>query len=201
MLGKDFPIQKSDVHYNAETQEVTLPREKFDQLIGFVRELVGQVEAAEDQRDVARYRSRRAEGFLAALEKEVQTGSNAIGDWVDAHSVMQLSQQSGIPYATCHRMVRGQLEKSMVKLRDFFKLIKVVDQPTEATMSFNVAKDEKGHFVAKAIRSSGRHAHGGRIVLGTSHKEGLKSIKLALEGTSDVDIVTADSGEKVRRTM
>ncbi len=126
MLGKEFPIKKSDVHYNPETQEVTMDREKFDRLVKYVADLVGQVETAEDSRDVARYRARRAEGIVELLAANVQSGAAAITDWVDQNSVKQLSEQSGIPYATCHRIVNARLEKSTVGLGQFLKMVKVV---------------------------------------------------------------------------
>jgi hypothetical protein len=126
MLGKEFPIQKNDVQYNPETQEVTLEREKFDRLVKYVGELVGRVEAAEDSRDVARYRARRAEGILELLEASVQSGATAITDWVGQNSVKQLSERSGIPYATCHRIVTTRLDKTTVGLDQFLKMVEVV---------------------------------------------------------------------------
>ena len=143
MLSENFPIQADDVKYNAATQEVTLAREKFDQLIEFVRELIVQMEKAEDARDIAQYETDRSEetltryeaghakGLLKGLEQDVQVGSKIIADWVKEHSIVELSQRSGIPYTTCHRMINDRLERSRVELRDFFKLIQVAEDQTQ----------------------------------------------------------------------
>ncbi len=161
MAGKEFPIQKSDIQYNPETQEVTLGREKFDHLVKYVRDLVSQVEAAEDSRDVARYRARRAEGILELLEAGVQSGATAINDWVEQNSVKQLSERSGIPYATCHRIVTTRLDKTTVGLDQFLKMVEVVGGEKPA-----IAKKKAGEHLVVNLFRAGKHAEtllGGRV--------------------------------------
>ncbi|HEV2964256.1 MAG TPA: hypothetical protein VG649_20685, partial [Candidatus Angelobacter sp.] len=58
--------------------------------------------------------------------RHVQAGSETITAWVKAHSILELSQRSGIPYTTCHRIVNDRLQRSSVALRDFFALMQVV---------------------------------------------------------------------------
>lgn len=141
MIANEFPLQKNDVHYNAETKEVTLGRDKFDALIGFVRELVQRVESTEDARDIAGYRARRSEGLL----QEFRKGAQSIHEYVEANSLSQLARQSEIPYATCYRIVKTGLPESKVEFGDFLKLIEVAEggQPHAARMKPKAGKAQR----------------------------------------------------------
>ncbi len=80
MKDQNLPIAKSDVYYNAATQEVTLRREKFDALIVYVQGLVEQVSAADDERDVAEYRERRAKASESLLQEMVADVTQSRGE-------------------------------------------------------------------------------------------------------------------------
>lgn len=134
MFNKEFPIDKSDVQYNPTTGEVSLKREKFDELIKFTQDLMEHAENAEDQRAAAQYRARRADASRTVLEailQELAEGSRAIKEWVDEHSIKKLSEKTKIPYATCHRIVTERLDASKVTIKDLVILLsKVTDRPS-----------------------------------------------------------------------
>jgi RNA polymerase sigma factor (sigma-70 family) len=133
MNDRDFPINKSDVHYNAATQEVTLPREKYDTLIGYVRDLVEQLSAADDEHDIAEYRERRAKASESVLQEMVsdvaELATKSVSRWLESHSIRQLSERAGIPYATCYRIVNERLGASRVDMETLGKLAEAIQTP------------------------------------------------------------------------
>lgn len=139
MKDQNLPIAKSDVYYNAATQEVTLRREKFDALIVYVQGLVEQVSAADDERDVAEYRERRAKASESLLQEMVadvtQLAAKSVSRWLESHSIRQLSERSGIPYATCHRIVNERLGGSKIDMETLGKLARAIG-PSEGAESF-----------------------------------------------------------------
>ncbi len=132
MLTKGFPLEKSDIQYDPDKQEVTLKREKFDAMIEFMRALVEQVEAAEDQKDIESYRARRAEASADVLTSFLSLAKEAgecVERWVDSpeHSIRELSQRAGVPYATCHRIITERLKTDKIEIGRLAKLLKVVE--------------------------------------------------------------------------
>jgi CheY-like chemotaxis protein len=131
MLGKDYPLTKDDIHYDPDKQEVTLKREKFDALIGFVKEMLANTNAVEDERDIASYRARKAEATSSVFESLMEKVSEASGDvqaWLASpeHTILDLSQRTGIPYATCHRIVRERIGTPELEVGHLAKLAKAI---------------------------------------------------------------------------
>lgn len=133
MIKEEFPIQKSDVHYDPASQEVTLKREKFDALVKYAQGLLEKLEAAEDSRDLQRYRTRRAErtaDVLQGLTEDVLQGTAAVREWLASptHTISELSDRTGIPYATCHRIVNERLGTPNVEVGHLKKLVAAVSK-------------------------------------------------------------------------
>jgi len=132
MLGKDYPLTKDDIRYDPEKQEVTLKREKFDALIGFVKEMLAKTDAVEDERDIAGYRARKAEATSTVFEglmEKVREVSGDVEAWLSApqHTILDLSQRTGIPYATCHRIVTERIRTPEVEVGHLAKLAKAIE--------------------------------------------------------------------------
>src|SRR5258708_39604617 len=107
MMTKKFPLEKSDIHYDASSEDVSMKREKFDAFVKYAQALEEKLEAAEDARDVANYRARKAgktADVLQALTEDVLKGTAAVRTWLGepSHTLLELSTRSGIPYATRH---------------------------------------------------------------------------------------------------
>lgn len=129
MKSMNLPFDKKDVHYDASKGEVSLKREKFDELIRFVRDLLDQVQEAEDSRDTALSRQRRAEvaaDLLTTYSHLTAEAGKCVQVWVEQNTIQELSRRSGIPYATCHRIVRERLQSGEVELGLLGKILKVV---------------------------------------------------------------------------
>jgi len=130
VTSKAFPLEKNDIQYNPMSEEVSIKREKFDAFVKYVQELQEKLEAAEDARDVAQYRARK-EGktadVLQALAEDVFQGTAAIRGWLaSGHSLQELSTRTGIPYATCHRIVNERLGTPNVEIGHLQKMIAAV---------------------------------------------------------------------------
>jgi CheY-like chemotaxis protein len=109
-----FPLDKRDLHYDPSSGEVSMKREKFDAFVKYTQGLLEQLEQAEDARDFALYRARKAgqtTDVLEALREHVDEATAAIRGWLQApgHSIQALSEKTEIPYATCHRIVNERL--------------------------------------------------------------------------------------------
>lgn len=126
-----MPISKEDLHYNPETQEISVKRERFDRLMDFVRNLLDELEATQDAKAVADYHARRAKALGRICEvivEDIEAGSKAISKWLEDHSIQELSKRSGVPYATCHRIINRQLATNSLSLSAFSKLLKAVEE-------------------------------------------------------------------------
>lgn len=137
-MNKTLPLTRNDVTYNSETGEVTLTREKFDQLMGFLRDTLQELENEQDSKRVAEFDARRAnaaEKIYEVLLEDMEIGSQAITKWVEEHPISELAQRSGIPYATCHRIVNSGLPKKTVRLKDYAALLKVTSPAASARCS------------------------------------------------------------------
>jgi ATP/maltotriose-dependent transcriptional regulator MalT len=125
---ENWPIDKSDIHYDPASQEVTLQREKFDALVRYTQSLLEELEKSEDQRDLAQFRARKAEAtanVLQALTEDVTQGTAAVRDWLasPSHSINELSERTGIPYATCHRVINERLGTPDMQIGQLHKIL------------------------------------------------------------------------------
>lgn len=125
-----FPLEKSDIHYDPAREEVSIPREKFDAFVHYVAGLQEKLEAAEDARDVAQYRAQKAgktADVLECLIRDVQNARAAIREWLRAgKTVQELSDRTGIPYATCHRVVNERLGSEKLEIGHLQKMVAAI---------------------------------------------------------------------------
>ena len=129
MKSIKLPFEKKDVHYDVGKGEVSLKREKFDELIRFVRDLLEEAQEAENGRDTARSRQRRAEAaadLLTTYAHLMVEADNSVRQWLTQNTIQELSRRSGIPYATCHRIVRERLQSGEVNLSMLGRILKAV---------------------------------------------------------------------------
>jgi CheY-like chemotaxis protein len=116
-----FPLDKRDLHYDPSSGEVSMKREKFDAFVKYTQGLLEQLEQTEDARDFALYRARKAgqtTDVLEALREHVDEATAAIRSWLQApgHTIQKLSEKTGIPYATCYRIVNERLGTSKLEI-------------------------------------------------------------------------------------
>jgi CheY-like chemotaxis protein len=127
-----FPLEKSDIHYDPASDEVSIKRGKFEAFVGHVRGLEERLEAAEDARDVAQYRARKAgktADVLQALTDDVLKGTAAVRNWLTAgHTLQELSERTKIPYATCHRIVNERFGTPNLEIGYLEKMISAVSR-------------------------------------------------------------------------
>lgn len=133
IMTKTFPLDKSDIHYDSGSEEVSMKREKFHAFVKYVQELEEKLEAAEDARDVAKYRARKAgktADALQALTEDVLKGTAAVREWLrsPSHTILDLSKRTGIPYATCHRIVNERLGTPNVEIGHLKKMVSAVSR-------------------------------------------------------------------------
>jgi hypothetical protein len=148
MMSDEFPIRKSDIHYDPTSQEVTLKREKFDALVSFTQDLLKQLEAVEDARDAQRYRGRKAQStadVLQALTEDVLQGTAAVREWLESpgHTIQELSQRTGIPYATCYRIVNERLGTPNVEIGQLENFISVVRKDRKRAVARKPREEEE----------------------------------------------------------
>ncbi len=110
-----------------------MKREKFDAFVKYVQALEEKLEAAEDARDVAKYRARKAgktADVLQALTEDVLRGTAAVREWLGSpsHTIQELSTRTGIPYATCHRIVNERLGTPNVEIGHLKKMVSAVSR-------------------------------------------------------------------------
>jgi CheY-like chemotaxis protein len=131
-MTKTFPLEKSDIQYDPSSEEVSLKREKFDALVKYIQGLEEKLEAAEDARDVAQYRARKAgktADVLQVLTEDVVKGTAAVRDWLGSgHTLLELSERTGIPYATCHRIVSERLGTPNLEIGYLQKMVSAVSR-------------------------------------------------------------------------
>jgi CheY-like chemotaxis protein len=130
---QSFPLEKSDIRYDPASQEVSMKRGKFDAFVGYTRGLVEQLEAAEDARDVAQYRARKAEktaDVLQMLTDVVFDGTRAVREWLKSpdNSIRELSERTGIPYATCHRIVNERFGTPNLEVGFLGKMLSAISR-------------------------------------------------------------------------
>lgn len=112
MTKLTIPFEKKDVHYDSEKKEVSLSVEKFDALVQFVQDLLHRVEEAEDSAGIFRYRAREAEASASVLQSAFEKVRGEVSEWLGSdHTIRELAERAGIPYATCYRIVKERLEK------------------------------------------------------------------------------------------
>jgi CheY-like chemotaxis protein len=133
MTSKTFPLDKSDIHYDPSSEDVSIKREKFDAFVKYVQALEEKLEAAEDERDVAKYRARKAgktADVLQALTEDVVKGTAAVREWLGSpsHTLLELSTRTGIPYATCHRIVNERLGTPNIEIGHLKKMVLAVSR-------------------------------------------------------------------------
>lgn len=130
MSKLSIPFEKKDVHYDSARREVSLSVEKFDALVKFMQDLVRRVEEAEDSAGVLRYRMRESEASAGILQAAFEKVRGEVRDWLHSeHTIRELADRAGIPYATCYRIVRDRLEKGVgVDTGDLQKIEAVVSE-------------------------------------------------------------------------
>jgi CheY-like chemotaxis protein len=189
MMREEFPIQKSDVHYDPASGEVTLKREKFDAFVKYTQGLLEKIEGTEDVRDLQKYRTRRAErtaDVLQALTEDVLKGTAAVREWLGSptHTISELSVRTGIPYATCHRIVNERLGTPNVEIGHFKKLIAAVSK-------------DRVHVATIGVEPSLPYR---RVLLGTSEGFGEEHLVSFLR-TEGSEVATVHAGGEVVRKI
>src|SRR5271170_2802970 len=102
-MNLKLPLEKKDVHYDAVKGEVSLKRDKFDDLMHFVRDLLEEAQELENERDTARSRQKRAVATADLYAELLDDANKGVERWLENNTIQQLSRETGIPYATCHR--------------------------------------------------------------------------------------------------
>lgn len=125
-MNLKVPFDKADVQYDAGKGEVSLKREKFDELMRFVRSLVEEAQEMENERDTARARQKRSAAAADRYTELLEEASRNVQHWLQSHSIQDLSRLTGIPYATCHRIVSERLKSAEVTVGNLGKILKVV---------------------------------------------------------------------------
>jgi CheY-like chemotaxis protein len=133
VTAREFPLEKGDIQYNPTSEEVSIKREKFDAFVKYVQELQDRLETAEDARDVAQYRARK-EGktadVLQALTEDIAESTAAVRSWLGSpgHTLQELSERTGIPYATCHRIINERLGTPNVEIGHLQRMVAAVSK-------------------------------------------------------------------------
>lgn len=130
----EFPIEKSDIHWGKD--EVTMKREKFTALIKHLQEVSQKLVEAEDELSFQQYDTQQAENAanvfvgLSASLSETEAG---IQRWLEnpKNSIQELSRRTGIPYATCHRIVTERLATAQVETGQLKKLARAIGEEPE----------------------------------------------------------------------
>lgn len=125
-MNLKVPFDKTDVQYDAGKGEVSLKREKFDELMLFVRGLVEEMQEMENERDTARARQKRSTAAADRYTELLEEANRNVGHWLKSGSIQELSRLTGIPYATCHRIVSGRLKSAEVTVSNLGKILKAV---------------------------------------------------------------------------
>jgi chromosome condensin MukBEF ATPase and DNA-binding subunit MukB len=130
MAELKIPFDKNDVKYDAAKKEVSLSIEKFDALVHFIQDLLGRIERAEDTESILDYRLEEMNAENSVLQAVFQKVRKDVGAWLGSeHTIRELANRTGIPYATCHRIVKDRLEKGeSVDTGDLMKIEVVVSE-------------------------------------------------------------------------
>ena len=125
-MNLKVPFDKSDVHYDASKGEVSLKREKFDELMRFVRDLLQETQETENERDTARARQKRSVAAADQYAELLQDANRNVEHWLKSNSIQELSRRTDIPYATCHRIVSERLSSAEVTVGNLGKILKAI---------------------------------------------------------------------------
>lgn len=125
-MNLKVPFDKSDVHYDTSKGEVSLKREKFDELMRFVRDLLEETQEMENERDTARARQKRSAAAADQYAELLQDASRNVERWLKSNSIQELSRRTEIPYATCHRIVNERLNSAEVTVGNLGKILKAI---------------------------------------------------------------------------
>jgi hypothetical protein len=130
MTKLTIPFEKKDVHYDSGKKEVSLSVEKFDALVKFIQDLLHRVEEAEDRAGIFRYRAREAQASASVLQSAFEKVRGEVSEWLASdHTIQELADRAGIPYATCYRIVKERLAKgSSADTGDLQKIEVVVSE-------------------------------------------------------------------------
>ncbi|HKT46620.1 MAG TPA: helix-turn-helix transcriptional regulator [Candidatus Acidoferrales bacterium] len=125
----EFPIEKEDIRWGAK--EVTMERGKFEALLHYLQDVSERLVQAEDELSFQRHDTRKAEkaaDVFLGLSASLSETKQAIQKWLDdpKNSIQELSRRTGIPYATCHRIVTERLEDARIETGQLQKLAKAV---------------------------------------------------------------------------
>jgi CheY-like chemotaxis protein len=82
---------------------------------------------------MAKYRARKAgktADVLQAPTEDVLKGTAAVREWLrsPSHTILELSTRTGIPYATCHRIVNERLGTPNVEIGHLKKMVSAVSR-------------------------------------------------------------------------
>lgn len=135
MNQTEFPIEKSDIHWGAE--EVTMKRDKFEALIRYVQDVSQKLVQAEDELSFQRYDTRKAEkaaDVFLGLSASLGETKEAVQKWLanPKHSIQELSRRTGIPYATCHRIITDRLADGRIETGQLKKLARAIGETPAA---------------------------------------------------------------------
>lgn len=188
MKNTKFPLEKSDIHYDPTTEEVSLKRDKFDAFVKYAGGLLEELESAEDAADFADFQARKAEktsNLLQALLEDVAHGTAAIRRWLDSpnHSIRELSEKTGIPYATCYRIVNERLGTQDVEIGELNKMIAVVLPSTQE--------------MARAVGVGQRQM---RVMVGLG-KEAVAGSLAATLGATGTQVTTVHAGKELGQSV
>lgn len=130
MTKLTIPFEKKDVHYDSGKKEVSLSVEKFDALVKFIQDLLHRVEEAEDRAGIFRYHAREAQASTSVLQSAFEKIRGEVSEWLASdHTIQELADRAGIPYATCYRIVKERLAKgSSADTGDLQKIEVVVSE-------------------------------------------------------------------------
>jgi hypothetical protein len=138
MTELTIPFDKNDVRYDAARKEVSLSVQKFDALVHFIQALLQRIESAEDLEGVLRYRLNEFDAENSLLQSVFQKVRKDVSAWLGSeHTIRELANRTGIPYATCYRIVKDRLEKG--ESVDTGNLVKI-----EAVVSEDLKKIRAG---------------------------------------------------------
>ncbi len=132
---REFPIEKSDIHWG--TEEVTMERDKFEALIGYLQDVSQRLVEAEDELSFQRYDTRKAEkaaDVFLGLSASLSETEEGIQRWLadPKNSIQELSRRTEIPYATCHRIVTERLADARIETGQLKKLAKAIGEKSVA---------------------------------------------------------------------
>jgi Cro/C1-type HTH DNA-binding domain len=127
----ESPIEKSDIHWG--TDEVTMKRDKFEVLISYLQDVSERLVKAEDELSFQRYDTRKVKqeaNVLLALSASLSETEEGIQRWLadPKNSIQELSRRTGIPYATCHRIVTERLADARIETGQLKKLAKAINE-------------------------------------------------------------------------